>query len=100
MKHGRQAQRNIPYAESSHETESRRDHRQRGRLPERHQSLPGNEVLYVIRHGNKKGGIIITMIEADDIMEPPAYLDSFKYDNLEDMEKLSVNALLSPSLSL
>ena len=35
----------------------------------------------------KKGGIIITMIEADDIMEPPAYLDSFKYDNLEDMEK-------------
>lgn len=27
------------------------------------------------------------MIEADDIMEPPAYLDSFKYDNLEDMEK-------------
>lgn len=40
------------------------------------------------------------MIEADDIMEPPAYLDSFKYDNLEDMEKLSVNALLSPSLSL
>ena len=35
----------------------------------------------------KKGGIIITMIEADDIMEPPAYLGSFKYDNLEDMEK-------------
>lgn len=44
-------------------------------------------MLHIIRHGNKKGGIIITMIEADDIMEPPAYLDSFKYDNLEDMEK-------------
>lgn len=35
----------------------------------------------------KKGGIIITMIEAEDIMEPAAYLGSFKYDNLEDMEK-------------
>lgn len=27
------------------------------------------------------------MIEADDVMEPPAYLDSFTYDKLEDMEK-------------
>lgn len=27
------------------------------------------------------------MIEAEDIMEPPAYLGSFKYKNLEDMEK-------------
>lgn len=35
----------------------------------------------------KKGGIIITMIEAEDVMEPPAYLGSFKYKNLEDMEK-------------
>ena len=35
----------------------------------------------------KKGGIIITMIEAEDIMEPAAYLGSFKYKNLVDMEK-------------
>lgn len=27
------------------------------------------------------------MIEAEDVMEPPAYLGSFKYKNLEDMEK-------------
>lgn len=48
----------------------------------------------------KKGGIIITMIEADDIMEPPAYLDSFKYDNLEDMEKALRKCFTIPSLSL
>ncbi len=35
----------------------------------------------------KKGGIIITMIEAEDIKEPAAYLDSFKYPNLVEMEK-------------
>ena len=35
----------------------------------------------------KKGGIIITMIEAEDVMEPAAYLGSFKYKNLTDMEK-------------
>lgn len=35
----------------------------------------------------KEGGIIITMIEAEDVMEPPAYLDSFKYPNLVEMEK-------------
>ncbi len=35
----------------------------------------------------KKGGIIITMMEADDVMEPPAYLASFKYPNLKEMEK-------------
>lgn len=35
----------------------------------------------------KKGGIIITMIEAEDLMEPPAYIGSFKYPNLTEMEK-------------
>ncbi len=35
----------------------------------------------------KEGGIIITLMEADDVNEPPAYLDSFKYPNLEEMEK-------------
>ena len=33
----------------------------------------------------KKGGIIITMIEAEDVQEPPAYLGSFKYKNLTAM---------------
>jgi nickel-dependent lactate racemase len=35
----------------------------------------------------KEGGIIIAMIESDEIMEPPAYMNSYQYDNLEDMEK-------------
>ena len=35
----------------------------------------------------KKGGIIITMIEAEDVQEPPAYLGSFKYKNLTEMEE-------------
>lgn len=37
------------------------------------------------------------MIEAEDIMEPEAYLGSFKYKNLEDMEKPSAAASPSPS---
>ena len=39
------------------------------------------------------------MIEAEDIMEPPAYLGSFKYKNLEDMEK-KASAAASPFPSL
>ena len=35
----------------------------------------------------KKGGIIIAIMEARDIHEPPAYLDSFKYETEEEMEK-------------
>lgn len=35
----------------------------------------------------KKGGIIITLMEAEDVYEPPAYLDSFKYPDVESMEK-------------
>lgn len=35
----------------------------------------------------KKGGIIIAIMEASDIYEPPAYLGSFKYDTEADMEK-------------
>lgn len=45
----------------------------------------------------KKGGIIITMIEAEDIMEPPAYLGSFKYKDLTEMEKASTAASPFPS---
>lgn len=35
----------------------------------------------------KKGGIIIAIMEASDIWEPAAYLNSFKYDTEEEMEK-------------
>lgn len=35
----------------------------------------------------KKGGIIITLMEAEDVYEPPAYLDSFKYPDTASMEK-------------
>ncbi len=36
----------------------------------------------------KEGGIIIALIEAEDIMEPPAYLGSFRFGtDLEEMEK-------------
>lgn len=35
----------------------------------------------------KDGGIIIAIMEASDIHEPPAYLESFKYDTEEEMEK-------------
>ena len=35
----------------------------------------------------KKGGIIIAIMEASDIWEPAAYLNSFTYDTEEEMEK-------------
>lgn len=35
----------------------------------------------------KHGGIIIAIMEASDLYEPPEYLGSFKYDNEQDMEK-------------
>ena len=35
----------------------------------------------------KKGGVIIAIMEASDIYEPAAYLDSFKYETEADMEK-------------
>lgn len=35
----------------------------------------------------KPGGIIIGMIAAEDIKEPPEYLGSFRYDSMADMEK-------------
>lgn len=35
----------------------------------------------------KEGGIIIAIMEASDIHEPPAYLGSFKYETEADMEK-------------
>ena len=35
----------------------------------------------------KDGGIIIAIMEARDIKEPAIYMDSFKYDTMEDMEK-------------
>jgi len=35
----------------------------------------------------KEGGIIIAIMEASDIYEPPAYMGSFKYDTEEEMEK-------------
>lgn len=34
----------------------------------------------------KEGGIIIAIMEARDIKEPAIYLDSFKYDTMEEME--------------
>lgn len=45
----------------------------------------------------KKGGIIITMIEAEDVMEPPAYLDSFRYKTWKTWKKASAAASLFPS---
>ena len=35
----------------------------------------------------KKDGIAIIMLECPDIMEPPAFIESFKYDDLLDFEK-------------
>lgn len=35
----------------------------------------------------KPGGIIIAIMEASDLYEPPEYLGSFKYDSEKDMEK-------------
>ena len=35
----------------------------------------------------KKGGVIIAIMEASDLYEPAAYLDSFKYETEADMEK-------------
>mgnify|MGYP006966398486 CR=1 FL=1 len=34
----------------------------------------------------KEGGIVIAIMEARDIREPAIYLDSFKYDTMEEME--------------
>lgn len=35
----------------------------------------------------KKGGILIAALEAREINDPPAYMESFRFDNLTDMEK-------------
>lgn len=35
----------------------------------------------------KDGGIIIAIMEASDIQEPPAYLNSFQYETEADMER-------------
>ncbi|MGE1064383.1 Nickel-dependent lactate racemase [Megasphaera paucivorans] len=35
----------------------------------------------------KDGGIVIAIMEARDIKEPPAYMDSFCFDTMEEMEK-------------
>lgn len=78
---------NLPHAEGAYETAGRRHHRFRRRYPKDTNLYQGTKCYTTAEIATKKGGIIITMIEAEDIMEPEAYLGSFKYKNLEDMEK-------------
>ncbi len=35
----------------------------------------------------KEGGVIIAVLECDDIAEPPAFFTSFRYDDLKEMEQ-------------